>query len=450
MNRRDALGTFAASGILATAPGGAAAAATGGTALHPVVRGPRMNFAQADKIMTQLGLDALVLGEGVNFQYATGFRPVISRMGRSPSAFAIVKRGEKDRLSMVAAAFSYYYTLSDMHKDSDFPAYVYTAPVQDLDPAGVPAAVPLRLFRDRKETPVDDIEQDRIDATTAAFKEQGEFANLEQALAGALKDMGLTKARIAVDHTLGARVVAAAAPETTTVDADDALRRIRPVKSDVEIQLMRQSAEGNVAAALEALQTVKAGGSYRDLRAEFFAAAARRGHRGVFMVVDRTSDELYDDTFTEGQSVLIDCVSEYQGYHGDYGRTVFIGEPAKPMQRATQAMGNAWDKVRERLRPGLKFSEIMALGQETLRNANKNYLVSFGPHSVGLYHSDHVGMTGLPRREDIVLEPGMIISVDCPLLETGVGGSAHLEDLMLITADGAEAINATDQQTITV
>ena len=35
----------------------------------------------------------------------------------------------------------------------------------------------------------------------------------------------------------------------------------------------------------------------------------------------------------------------------------------------------------------------------------------------------------------------MVISVDMPVLNTGIGGSAHLEDLTLITKDGGEQIN---------
>ena len=35
----------------------------------------------------------------------------------------------------------------------------------------------------------------------------------------------------------------------------------------------------------------------------------------------------------------------------------------------------------------------------------------------------------------------MVSGVDCPRLESGVGGSAHLEDLVLITSDGAELLN---------
>jgi Xaa-Pro aminopeptidase len=450
MDRRQAMGTIAATGLASTLPGSAAAAARPpATHLHPAVVGPRMNFEQADKIMAQLGLDALVLGDGPNFQQATGVRPVISRMGRPPSAFAIVTRRPNERLAMVSAAFSYYYTIADMFQDSDIPTYVYTAPGGDIH-EGPPRAVPLTLFPNRGEAPIGAIEEARVAATERAVREQGEHATFDAALAQALKDLGLTKARIAIDHPFVDAMVSNAAPKGTTVKADDALRRIRPVKSANEIQLMRQAATGNVEAALEAVKTMRAGGSYRELRAEFFAAAARRGQRGVFMVVDRTSDELYDNTFTEGQAILIDCVSEYQGYHGDYGRTVFIGEPPKTMIAATRAMADGWDMVREQLRPGLKFSDIMALGQQALKSAGKNYRVPFSPHSVGMYHSDHVGSTGLPPREDIVLEPGMILSIDCPLIETGVGGSAHLEDLMLITADGAEPINDIGQQTITV
>ena len=37
----------------------------------------------------------------------------------------------------------------------------------------------------------------------------------------------------------------------------------------------------------------------------------------------------------------------------------------------------------------------------------------------------------------------MILSIDCPVMETGVGGSAHLEDLTLITQGGAEPIHPT-------
>lgn len=412
---------------------------------------PRMNMAQAFKIMDQLGLDALVVGEGINVYHASGYWPITARMGHAPSTFAIVTRNESQPVSIVLSAFTYYYQLADIHRTDDYPVYLYTAPTGDVDENGDPIATPVSGFPNREEVPMDPVESRRASLASAAEKEKGAWAGAKYAMAKALKDLGLSKGTLAADHRTVRGLLDDAAPNATVVDADTALRYIRPVKSDLEIQLMRAASKANVEAAIEAVKSVRAGAMYREFRAEYFAQAARRGNRGVFLVVDRVSAETFDAPFRDGQAFLIDAVSEFQGYHGDYGRTVFIGEPAKAMQNATKAMGDAWTEVRHALKPGMRFSEIITLGQQTLKKMNANYTVSFTPHSVGLYHTDHVGSAGAAAfREDPVLEKGMIISVDCPLLEAGVGGSAHLEDLTLITADGSEPIHDVGDQTIMI
>jgi Xaa-Pro aminopeptidase len=415
----------------------------------PIV-GPRMNFAQADKVMSELGLDAIVVGAGVNLIHAAGLDLSATRMGYAPGTFAIVSRRRDQRLSVVTQAFAYYYTIAQDHRHADYPVYLYTAPAEVGEVAtGEPAALPAEPFRDRAEAPLDEIERFRAEALGATLARRAAHASQIFAVRKALADLGVAKGRIAVDLPPVRRTVAEAAPEAAIVDADDALRRIRPVKSDVEIALMRQAAQSNADAALEAVQTVRAGGDVRDLRAAYFAAAARRGMRGVFMVINRVSSPTYAAAFRDGQCFSIDCVSEYMGYHGDYARSVFVGEPPANMKKVTAAAAAAWDSIREILRPGLRFSEVRARGKETLKKMGVDYNISFTPHSVGLYHNDAVGNSGLPR-EDIVLEKGYVLSVDCPLLEAGAGGSHHLEDLTLLTADGGEQINDIGHRTITV
>ena len=85
-----------------------------------------------------------------------------------------------------------------------------------------------------------------------------------------------------------------------------------------------------------------------------------------------------------------------------------------------------------------------------MQEQGSTYRVSFNPHSVGVFHSDHVGDGSSAPREDIVLRPGMILSIDCPVLESGFGGSVHLEDLMLTTEDGAEPIHDPGTPAITI
>lgn len=45
--------------------------------------------------------------------------------------------------------------------------------------------------------------------------------------------------------------------------------------------------------------------------------------------------------------------------------------------------------------------------------------------------------------EDHVIEENMVLGIDCPMLQTDMGGTVHLEDLWLVTANGCEALNDT-------
>lgn len=408
---------------------------------------PLMNMSRAIQVMEEEGIDGLVLADGLNFYHATGHRPVTSRMGHRPSTFAIVTRSAEQPLTLVMSSFAYYYQLADSLDARTYPTYLYTGP----DPENAGEALPISVFPDRSEQPMDPIELRRASLTGLADQERRASPGLAPALTQALSDAGIAKGRIALDLEGTRALLGDALPAATFTGASKALSRIRPIKSELEIALMRQAATMNAEAALAAVKTVRAGATYRDLRTIFAMEAARRGNRSVFMVVDRVSSEQFDAPFRDGQSFLIDAVSEHQGYHGDYGRTVFLGEPSAPMARATKAIGQAWDEVRHALKPGMRFSEVGALGQQTLKKLGANYAVSFAPHSVGLFHTDHVDQAGAGFAwQDLVLEPGMIISVDCPLLEAGVGGSAHLEDLTLITATGSEPINDTDDQILIV
>ena len=441
IDRRYLLGGLAAAGAAGlVAPVQAAAPLTVTPSVPPPVLGPRMNFEQADKIMAQLGLDAIVVGAGTNLYQATGLDLTATKMGHTPGVYAIISRFEDQRVSLVAPSFLYYYTIAMDHRHSDFPAYLYAGPGDDVEDAEL-SVDDLPLYPNLEQAPLDFIETTRLSIIERAVRAEAARPNLKYALRNALTDLGVGQGRIAADVPPVMRNVMDAAEEATVVIADDALRRIRPVKSDAEITLMRYAAQANADGALEAAATVRAGADVRELRAAYFAAVASRGMRGVFMVIDRVSSPTYEAKLRDGQCFSIDCVSEYMGYHGDFARAVYIGEPSEQMQKVSELTAASWDHVRENLRPGLKFSEVRRLGQNFLRKSGADFSISFTPHSVGLYHADHVGNMGSPPREDMVLEPRMVLSVDCPLGATGMGGSSHLEDLMLITEDGAEPIN---------
>jgi Xaa-Pro aminopeptidase len=190
----------------------------------------------------------------------------------------------------------------------------------------------------------------------------------------------------------------------------------------------------------------------REIRSRFYREAALQGNVGVFMVINSSSSEVFDQPIREGMAFAIDCVSSGHFYHGDFGRTVFVGEPHKKMQQSCAAIALAWRDIQHQLRPGLKFADVPRIGQESLKKQGVRLNVSFRPHSVGLFHTDHPQASLLEptASEELVLEENMIISVDCPVLEAGIGGTAHLEDLMLIKSDGAEPIHEVPESIIVV
>ncbi|WP_460311181.1 M24 family metallopeptidase [Aliiglaciecola aliphaticivorans] len=417
----------------------------------PPLSGPRINMSKAYEVMDLLKIDALVLGQGVNFYYSTGHWPITLTMGHGPNSFSIITRQQNIPNGLVLPSFTYYYQLADVIASNDFATYMYSGHRGLSDEANSAEQTPsLMIFNDMHLTSLDKIEANRADRTRQTANKYGAYVGAKAAISKALSDLGLSNARVATDNSMAQQLINSALPNVDVVDADDALRRIRPYKSDIEIELMRRAAPANAEAAIAAVKSIRSGATYRDLRRIYYAEAAKRGNTGVFMVVDRISADMFDAPFRDGQSFLIDAVSHADGYHGDYGRTVFIGEPEKELAKITQTIGKVWDEVRHAMKPGMKFSDITKLGQSTLKKMGGNYAVSFSPHSVGLYHTDHVGKNPDFQREDLVLEKGMILSVDCPLLESGIGGSAHLEDLTLITADGSEAINDVGDQTIII
>ncbi len=414
--------------------------------------GPLMNLERAYKIMAEEQLDGLILTTPINLYHLTGYLDHVAVRHDAPAAFALLARDERQAPSIVMNQFLYYYSFVDSQFDAPLNAYLFTGWDGKIEAgkAGTglsgeqPPARPPFVFSDKGELPQRGFEIDRLAALNATLAKRPPSANAEWALIKAARDMGLHKGRIAVDHRVIAGIYESAGFNATTVDADYAIRRIRTIKSPREIELMRIAAQLNADAALASVKQVRAGATHKELRATFFAEAARRGNAPLFLQIDTVTSEIYDAELKDGEAFAIDAVSLGFHYFGDYGRTVFIGEPSRSMKRATDAISFGWDAVRESLKPGLRYSEIRELGRTAMKKAGFDYDVAVSPHSVGLAHTDDPGRGGPGAywvKGDTVLEENMVISVDMPVRHAGIGGSAHLEDLTLITKDGGVQIN---------
>jgi Xaa-Pro aminopeptidase len=444
-DRREFLTGTALAAVATAAPGVTPSGASPGRAapampdLSFLQTEPLLHRERATRLLEASGLDALVVSAPANVHYCTNHWPLSSRMSVTGACYAVVPRLATLPVTLIAPLFSFYYTMMDDGLPRGVVGLVHTPE------ADTPALTRyLRLDDDATPSPR---ERRRRERTEAARPFE---PDARRALGRALREAGATRGRVGIDDLALAAELAAVSDAVTTVPAADLLRHIRYVKSPAEIRLMRIAAAENAAAALAAARGVREHPTLRGLRGRYFAELAARGGAGVFMVVDMSSSVAYDEPLRDGQWLMIDCVGHFANYHGDYGRTLCLGEPDAAGRRAASALSVAWDDIRTGLRPGMSFAAIRSRGAAALARHGYDYSVGFNVHSVGLWHSDQprAGLDGRPV--DLVLEPGVVLSVDCPLTHAGLGGSAHLEDLVLITAAGAELLNDPGERLIVV
>ena len=399
---------------------------------------PLVNAERALAVMTREKIDAFVVTQPANVFYLGNHWPNLDRMGFRHSVFVIYPRDPKRPVSLVMTGFLHYYRYAD---DVDLPnrmVFPYTAPVDAT--IAEPAAAATRLHRVLDERLITEREKRRRAVSAAA---EPPSATADRALAKALSHLGLERGRIAIDDPVIERLLQQRGFAGSFITAEDHLRRIRLAKTPPEIRLMRIAAQNNVDAAVAAAQSVRSAGSTGVLRNRFFGEAAMRGNRPVFIVIDGSSSEIADVPIRDGMAFSVDCVSSFMQYHGDFARTIFVGEPHPQMRRGTTAIFNAWQEIRSQLRAGMRFVDVQRIGRESMKKQGADFTVNFTPHSVGLFHSDHPQPSVAEGRtvEGLMLEKNMVLSVDCPILDTGMGGTCHLEDLMLIGDDGAVPIH---------
>jgi Xaa-Pro aminopeptidase len=412
------------------------------------------HVGEAAAVMERWGLDAIVIAQPVNVFHTLGHWPQIARtrMGQPAGTFAILTARQPDRPVLVTSRFLHFYTYADGRGPRDAFLYDDLADTGDLGRNG-----DFPLCPDKGAVPLSAMEQHRFATSAKALQTRAAWRNAGGALVGALQELGVWgddrhATRIGWDDPLLAGVLARHGFTGESLAADNALREIRLIKSPLEQDLMARAAQANVDALSAVGHAARAGASYRDLHALFRAEAAARGNTAVFLNVDRSSSEASPHRIADGQALFLDAVSHFQNYHGDFARTVFVGEPTRAAARAAEAAAFAWQSVREALKPGVTFADITAIGQQALHKGGYDVMIGFGPHSCGLAHTDEPGEDagGFWRKPNIALREGMIISVDCPVLDSGIGGSAHCEDLVLITADGCRQIHSTHEPVIVV
>ena len=409
--------------------------------------GPLLNEARAAELMAVAGLDGLVALQPVNHYYLTSIRPLLGRMGFDYPGFGLLPADVRRGVTAVVSATELWQIANG---ERVYPRNVVAfGPVSnwtDYLPGGgaAPGQPPESAVGGWPVSEDADLSARETAWIAASDSHRGRLAaGPEWGLIQALREAGLDRGTIGIDDPRIAAIASMGGLAVRCVPAQNLFRRLRLVKSPAEIELMRIAARMNAAACRAAVRSFREGATAGEVETLYMQEMARRGGTGVFIVAGTTGG-LPHGELRRGEPLLVDAVGHFENYHGDFGRTVVVGEASREVRRRVGLLEAGWRAALETMRPGVSYGQIREVCAQAMRKSGMGPLrIGAQPHSVGLQHTDEPWREKLPFivKDDLVLEENMTLTVDFPHFDLG-WGACHLEDLVRITADGVEVLES--------
>lgn len=241
--------------------------------------------------------------------------------------------------------------------------------------------------------------------------------------------------------------------EAELVPVSGLVEKLRLIKTDAEIKILKEAAQIADAAFTHILSFIRPGVSELAVsnELEFFmrkqgAASSSfdiivaSGHRSA-LPHGVASEKLIET----GEFVTLDFGAYYKGYCSDITRTIAVGEPSQDLKDIYDVVLEAQLRGLDGIRAGVTGKEADALTRDYI--TEKGYGQYFGHstgHGIGL--EIHEG-PGLSIRSDTVLEPGMAVTVEPGIYIAGLGG-VRIEDDVIVTKEGNEILTHSPKELI--
>ncbi|TFB23830.1 aminopeptidase P family protein [Filobacillus milosensis] len=233
------------------------------------------------------------------------------------------------------------------------------------------------------------------------------------------------------------------------------VEELRLIKTEDEIKVLKDAAQ-IADAAFEHIQSfIKPGVKEIDVSNELEFFMRRQGATSSsfdIIVASGYRSALphgvaSDKEIQSGELVTLDFGALYNGYCSDITRTVAVGEINDQLKEIYDVVLEAQLRGMKETKAGLTGKEADALTRDYIKE--KGYGEYFG-HSTGhgLGMDVHEG-PGLSYRSDVVLKPGMVVTVEPGIYVPDVGG-CRIEDDTVITENGNETLTFSTKELITL
>lgn len=228
--------------------------------------------------------------------------------------------------------------------------------------------------------------------------------------------------------------------------ATEVLRTLRMIKDAAEIDALRKAGSAIDRVHARVPEFLVPGRTEADVAADINDAIIAEGHtEAAFIIVGsgpHGADPHHSHSDRElqaGDIVVIDIGGPYEpGYNSDSTRTYSLGEPNAEVAQQYSVLQRAQQAAVDVVRPGVTAEQVDAAARDVLAEAGlAEYFVHRTGHGIGLsVHEEPYIVAG----NDLPLTAGMAFSVEPGIYFPGNWG-ARIEDIVIVTDDGAESVN---------
>ncbi|MDG5470774.1 Xaa-Pro peptidase family protein [Jeotgalibacillus sp. ET6] len=269
---------------------------------------------------------------------------------------------------------------------------------------------------------------------------------IHQEVASQVEKLGIKRLGFEQDHVVfGTFKQYEEAVQTQLVPVSGVIEKLRLIKTDSEIKILKEAADIADAAFKHILDFIQPGKTELEVsnELEFFMrnAGAQSSSFDIIVASGERSALPHgvasDKVIQSGEFITMDFGALHKGYVSDITRTVALGQPSDQLKEIYQVTLDAQLLAMEKIRPGLTGKEADAIARDYI--SSKGYGEYFGHslgHGIGL--EVHEG-PGLSSRSDIELLENMVVTVEPGIYIADLGG-VRIEDDTVITKNGNETL----------
>lgn len=235
--------------------------------------------------------------------------------------------------------------------------------------------------------------------------------------------------------------------------ASNLIEKLREVKNNKEINLIRKSADINNKIFMELLEEIKVGVTEKKLKYFLENRIRELGGEGssfdLIVIFDKKSSMPHgisgDIPLKKNVPILIDIGVNYKGYASDMTRTIFFGSPNEEFLEIYDLVKEVQKQALELVKPGTRVKDIDQMVKDFLALKGFNLGHSTG-HGVGLeiHEAPFINVNN-----DDILEENMIITIEPGIYIQNEFG-VRIEDMVLVTKEGYEILSNIDKELIII